>query len=326
MRTTSLLISSLTLLLATGCGDPPASADQACPDFIFGAGNARTEVRDAMTKINCYRRYAGSQKTNINADIVGAMDAHSQYLSLNWDTIVEQNLSIHTEVSGNPGFTGVDMFTRLEAQGWTIPQQDHHVFTLVDVKESADMPSWALIDRYVHEPYFRQILMQPGVLDAGYGEFEEFVGLTMVSEWPASTPLGRAIVWPVDGQTNVPPSYYTGSFNTVDGERYDNLDPWKLYGYPITVTLGADTSNGTPLDDPNSLSLAVLSHTLTGPDGVENTTVVTPDSTQLPLPSSVMVVPDSPLQENAQYTLEIAVSVVGREIDATTTFTTGSYE
>ena len=321
-----MLMFSLVVLATTGCGDPPATADEACPDFIFGAGNARTEVRDAMTKINCYRKYAGSQKTNINDDIVSAMDAHSQYLALNWDSIVVGNLSVHEEVVGNPGYTGVDMFERMTAQGWTMPAQEHHVFTLVDIKESASMPSWAVIDRYVHEPYFRQILMQPGVLDAGYGEFDEFVGLTMVSEWPASTPLGRPIVWPVDGQTNVPPSYFTGSFNSLDGERYDNLEPWKQYGYPITVTLGADTSNGTPLSDPNSLSLAVLSHTFTGPDGVENTTVVTPDSTQLPFPSSVMVVPDSPLRENTQYTLDITVSVVGREIEATTTFTTGTYE
>jgi len=302
-----VVVFALPLLAA--CGRSYESVDEACKDNVRGDADASQQAIDVIQRISCYRKFAGLDRGNLDPRVTDAVESHAFYLSENPDT-VDWTL----EQSGETGFSGADVFQRLEESGFLFEEGSTSIFVWqVLLPLDPELPRARFVDFWMHDPFFRDVYLSPSWEAAGYSEYQvdgvTFEYSNIVLYYPSGRFSQKPTVYPADGQAGVPISW----------ENYYAIpDVPAVTGYPITFTFGS-TEIGSGAD--NALQVAVRSSALTGPDGPVDHVALTPDVGTY---STAILFPTAPLEPNTTYTVDVTVSWIGHDAkDVSTTFTTG---
>ena len=244
-------------------------------------------------EINTIRRALNLPDAVLDRRLCAAALGHSSYLARN------HSLS-HDQTTTTPGFTGATSSERARAFGFA-----GGCFEAVSQGASGLDVIQSLFDA----PYHRAAFLQPGVVEVGSGAQSGIVTLL----FGVSSASG-VIVYPANGQTNVPVSW-TGieSPNPLRIHRPDAITA--PTGYPITLfAFGRD--------DPH---LSVGRATLTTADGKPVPVFVnTPFNDQF-LQNGALLFPERPLRPHMVYRVSVQVfDAAGIDRSRVWSFTTGS--
>jgi len=299
------------VVVGVGCSNFE-SIDDACKEKIGGDQHGSAEANQFFGRTTCYRRYAGLGQASIDKQITLAAASHATYLEANGIS-PDWNL----EEPGSTGFTGIDSFERLEAAEFPIDASASFVWeVLIPIDEAADRGT--VVDSYMHDPLVRDVLLAPGWLGGGYSEFTEqevrYAYFHAVLAMPSGESTTRPATYPVDGQTDVPPSV-TGILPLSGAPASP--------GYPITMTFGSVEGSITTS---NPLGVRVDASTVTGPDGPVEHLVFLPGTYEWGTNwSTAVLLPTQPLQPDTTYVVSADVGWVtdpAKNIEFS--FTTGS--
>ena len=145
----------------------------------------------------------------------------------------------------------------------------------------------------------------------GFGYTDQYAGMALVLPFPDAT--RSAILYPADGQTDVPTSFDS------DTEWPDPAPSHGVVGYPISVSVGAPVTGNISSTDPYGLRL--LSASVTGPEGSVDLLSLDPGSDSYMF-NMAAVMPVQPLASGTTYDVEMVVSFDGAEEVVTGSFTT----
>ncbi|MFT4624625.1 MAG: hypothetical protein ACI8PZ_003284 [Myxococcota bacterium] len=316
------LIVALTLV---GCQDF-TSLEEACHDVVPGEGSINNaDSVNGLGRVNCYRRLAGLGRGRVQKHAQAAVESHVKYVEANQPDFDR----VEFEQSTVPGYTGYDVFDRLDAADYVF---DNTAFDMGLWEFSFSYPAEVftgmpdMIDYLAADPYTRQIFLQPSWLASGLAtstyepEFGiDFMNLVVVYEYPATQRAENPVVYPKDGQVQVPTSHL------VD----DPTDPLcgQLVGYPITITVGSNLAPRGGLGASNPYGLEVLNAGLHGPDGPIPVDVRAPGDTDRAgtgLVYTVAITPKEELSPGAEYTMDAAIKWIDGDKDVSATFRTAS--
>lgn len=226
-----------------------------------------------------------------------AAQAHAYYYLFNASQTQVSGTGIISEDPSLPAFTGSRSIDRDRHFGYTGARG-------VELASHLLTPGGA-VGGFVDSVFHRLPLLDREVDAAGFGGARVgpiAISVLDVGAGPAAT--GDAIVYPADGQTDVPAAF-------VDNEVPDPLPQGSLTpaGYPITVAVGG------------AQQLKVSSGRLLDADGREVATyVLTPDQLG---PSQWAMVPKQPLEAGDKYTVELTGTVDGHDLSKRWSFTVG---
>ena len=287
-----------------GCGKTFATVDEACDDKLAGEQHASSDTaKEAMERLNCYRRMAKVGSARVHQVIQGVTEDHVNYM-IQLESL--EGYSPGAESGENTGFTGVNLDERLLAANYQEIQAARWELTPINWPfNGADN-----IDYLFPDPWVRQIYLQPFVsgmgLDEGLREgFEIDNGwssyITLLYPFPQTH---SPVVYPVDGQQDVDPSYYDDIFGGA-------LVEYGEVGFPVTVTLNAN-------------SITLLEYEIKGPNGVEEVIIHLPGDASwgAALQSTISVTPRNALEPNAEYTFTAVVLQDERQYTISTTYRT----
>ena len=305
---------SICLLLAhgsfAGCRPHFDTVEDACPKKVKGASALTPFGEDLMRRIDCHRRVAGLYRSHTNEKLVASTEAHAEWM----DTY---GLSF-TEAEGTDGFTGYSVWDRMEAQGYPIdPGISMGAWELIS---NVDAGAEELVDGgIIASGVLREVALQLSWKASGVGQGEDHHALVVVYGLPANEQIFSPLVYPADGQLDIPVSYYAWE---PDGYYNPAWLPWgELLGFPITLTFNSSTFAGGGTD-PYDISL--LSATLTGPGGEVPIQSAAPGDGNLLTYFTAVVLPLEPLETNADYQLDAVISSVDGERDFSSTFHTSA--
>jgi hypothetical protein len=282
----------LVVLLA--CGGPPKgpfqTPDEACWDKVHGEAYATQGADEAITRYNCYRNFLGISQPRSEPNLQQAAHAHAKYMATN-------GTSGDTENEGDPDFTGVTSTDRLLATGYA------YSYPFWPVTQEANIPPAEIVDQWVDDGFARELVTTPGVVHAGFAQVQGQVSVLLAFPFPLASP---PIVYPADGQIDVPLSYFDQPF-----------------GYPISVSVGSAFSSGRIT---NVYDLEVLGASLVGPDGdvAMEQPFVPEGPVDAGLLMSAVFVPSAELQPDSTYTFTATISWIDGSAEITSTFTTKS--
>ena len=309
MRNLILLTSSAALF--AGCVPEFATVDEACHETVRSAKNSTDLGLVVQHRMDCHRRVAGLTRGNLDKQVNAAAIAHAQYMS-------ENGAASSTEEQGAAGFTGVTVWDRLEYQEYdTTGIGTDGLYNLYGtVLDGMDAAVW--VDEVLMASYtYREVVLQPGWMDGGWGDDGIWIDYIVLHEFPAQEHSSRPIVYPSDGQTDVPVSYYALDPNYDDWTAYG-----ALMGYPITLTFsGYDSVSG---DNPYDVML--VDPVLTGPDGEVEVQYSVAGWDQIGTRYTAAVVPLQPLSPSSSYTLTATASWNDEKKDIEVTFQTRTDE
>jgi hypothetical protein len=298
--------------LAVGCATYD-SVDDACRDRVPGEGQASPAATEVAGRIGCYRRYVGLDGANLVGRITDAVVAHVDYLERHEQVAGDWQ----SETPDTPGFTGADAIERLYASEYLVPDVGTAFVweVLLPLSTEDEMGRAEMIDAYMHDPFLRDVFLAPGWEGAGYAEgsdpaFGPFAYTNVVLYFPSGARSQRPVVYPGDGQADVPTSWALA-------DRPPD-DPWApglegledRVGYPISLTFGSNTIGA---DASNPLRVRVVHSEIIGPDGPVAHRVVLPGIYAAGVNrSTAVLVPEAPLAPAATYTWEAVVSWIDR--------------
>lgn len=308
-------LALLAVLGSPGC-KTYATVDEACKDHVPGEKHGSADAVEAFGRLNCYRRFLKIKVGAIDPDVSDAVEAHMSYLIRN-DIFVSGG-DPWDEDPDLQGFTGVDLYDRLDAFGY--PTTDGFTDGAWQVILYQDRETEDLIDETMHSPYIRDVYLQPSWTAVGWASGQDslqhrWVYANILYPLPTFARLNKPVVYPRDEQLDVPPSYTS---------EYGGEDPMAHYGdvgYPITITVGSTELSGGS----NIYELHLLEATLEGPDGPVETLVIEPQLFSWgPLLTTVIIVPVEPLHPSSTYSLDAKVKWNYGERRVQTTFHTGT--
>lgn len=245
-----LLISLFIAVGLSGCGGGgggsagnlnAAAAVATQQNVTADAGLARFNQRRAELNLAAVTR-------NPQLDI--AAQGHSDYQAIN-------GVISHYQVPGAPGFTGECMYdvsasaqcapskvSRLEAAGYQFSQNSYAFGEVISRTGSQD--GAAAAEALIAAIYHRFVIFEPLFRQAGAGAASASGGPTYFTTKFTADGLtgglgaGQAVVYPVDGQTNVQRNFFS------DQEVPDPVPSRNEVGYPISlhadiVTAGVST-------------------------------------------------------------------------------------
>jgi uncharacterized protein YkwD len=280
---------------------PIISVDSACGTDEVGHDAPSDDAVEALERTNCYRNVMGLVPAVLDPALDAAAQAHADYMLLH-DTLG------HSESSALEGYTGDHVWDRMEAAGYALEGGN----TWSEVVARGYTPTEA-IDRWMSTVYHRESFTVTTWRASGFGYAGDYSAMAQVMPYP--DPVRQAVVFPVDGQTEVPVSFDS------DTENPDPAPDHGIVGYPVTVTV---THTEVVRDDHNKYDLRLDTAVLWGPDGDEvEVLILTPEDDE-DLASMVALVPLSPLQIEATYRAEIAVTWGGGSQTLVTEFRTGT--
>ncbi|MGO9837197.1 MAG: CAP domain-containing protein [Polyangiaceae bacterium] len=236
----------------SGGSDGKATASS-CPAAPSGApANALT----AWQLVNQTRVAAGAGCMNLVTDLVTSAQAYCTYEATNAaDAMCVAEA--HTEVMGCRGFTGADVQTREVAAGYPQALAYTEVATTYGNDPTAAVPSW------INTVFHRIPLLDPWTVDMGYGGAAGCDAID-IGRGMSTVPTSTVVVFPYDGQTNVPPSWsgLEGPEPPAPSGGFPSSYPINIYAQNLSVTQHVLTKEGdsTPIDhlwlDQNSSQLA----------------------------------------------------------------------
>lgn len=300
---------ALVALLLASCG-PYDGVDAACPEGLPGDRLVAEDDAAMFLRFSCYRRYVGLPRLPFARGVQQAVQSHVTYLDENG--ILDPD-SPNYFLVGNPRgdttplfvqdpklpfFTGASVSDRLLR------------FQALDTNARADV--WDIFfgstdegdyDALIADPYFRDVVFQPLVAGVGFASFgvgqEVFAYANVLYAFPSNARTDRPVVYPRDGQLDVPTSYVPYA---------TSLDPIAVrdvVGYPITITVGSYEGNRTE----NPYDLLFVSSSLIGPEG-EEVELVRAGPAQYPwgpLQATLIAVPTAPLLPDSTYEFEAEI-------------------
>jgi len=265
------------------------------------AGASANAVK-AWSMLNKLRLAAGSGCMNTAPELLKSAQSHCDYKAMNRGN-ASCTADAHSQIRGCPGFTGVDVQSREVAAGY--PRQLAYTEVALTYGDNPDLaiPGWLVT------PFHRIPMIDPWTTDMGWGggpacDVIDF-GRGMVS-----VPNDTIVVFPYDGQTNVPVS-----FNGLEAPQPPApVGGWPS-GYPISVY---------------AQKLSVTEHVLTK-DGTDTPLVHTwldtanPGNAGLrPYFSNTALLYGAPFEPNTTYRVKLVGSYAGGALNREWTFTTGA--
>lgn len=313
------ILWALLPFLLLGCRKDFDTVEEACHDKVPGEKRVSADdAVDALWRTNCYRRVVKLSRGRLHPKVQEGTENHLDYLLRN----VPWTGDFRLEEPGRPGFTGQTIYDRMEAldyvfddpAGWGIWEAGFIGY---------EMSPTELVDYHAPDPFMRQLLLQPSWVASGYAEGRlddgtPLVYWTIFYSFPNTEREDRPVVYPKDGQLDVPYEYRSDDPN-------DSLFSLGEVGFPITVTFSA--SNAAVFDPAaaNPHAVNASDYRLVG-DGkpVKLRLIVPPgESSADILRYTLVFVPETPLQPGTEYTFQATVTWSGeREKRLETVFTT----
>jgi hypothetical protein len=296
--------SALLLLTACDVLKPSSDVTAACETKTYGYTAPTASAQEALEQTNCYRNLMGLSRGKLNAQLDDAAQAHADYM-YGLGTIT------HQESSSEDGFTGEWVDDRMEAAGYSL----EYGTMFSEVVAYGYGPAQS-IDGWVGTVYHRVPFTMPTWLEQGFGQTDLFSSMSFVTPIPDGE--HQAVIFPADGQTDVPIDFDS------DSEIPDPAPSHGVIGYPITVTVGAPDYSGDEYYNPYDLSL--VDAVVWGPGGEEIDILTMDPTTDDLIYVMAAVMPIDPLEEGATYEAEITVKWDGDTETLYTEFTTGFVE
>jgi len=255
---------------------------------------------DGRNWINYRRTQIGMPTAAENAQINNAALGHSEYLRIN-------NLISHDQEPGRQGFTGADPGARLNAAGYTLPDQGFAYGEVISgtTNRSGFFMAEELITAIYHrfvifEPMFREIGTGAATSASGYNYFTADFA-TRYCYGPGLA-RGAIVTWPFNGQTQVPPNFFS------DTEEPDPIPDRNEVGYPISVHANLDTR------------LTVNAFTVRARGG--DTLAVQRIEPLATVKTAASIVPLAPLRAGATYDVSFSGTLNGVPVTREWSFTT----
>lgn len=248
-------------------------------------------ARAVLAQVNGYRKHAGLAPVALDAGLSHGCQAHADYLVQNVADRSTEGVGAHEEDPKLPGYSEAG---RRAGQAADIA---------MDIEPLRAVPEWmaTLFHRVpILDPNLRRIGF--GIADAGRPHWRVVVDVN------SGRGSDRPVLYPADGQKDVPPAYHAGERPDPIPESKD-----KKAGYPVTVTF----PHGATVKD-------AVAH-LADADGHEVPAwVSTPEKTvdrELQR-NSVCLIARQPLRPGARYTATVTARVDGAAWKRTWGFTT----
>ncbi len=311
---------SLVALLVGACSNGTATVDEGCASSLAGA-SLLSGSPDVLARVDCYRGYLGLPHMSVSSGVQAAAEAHANWLEAN-DVLgsapkvdVRDWIGVVGEVEGTDGYTGRSPYDRNAKAGVTIAGgQPTNIWGLFRFQADVDPDKWIM------EPSVRDALFQPKVL--GVGEATATLGgverayTDVFAAIPSGTRLFRPVVYPKDGQEDVP-SAWTDLAQVWD----DKLTKHEWIGFPVTITMGCDQQSHVSI---NPFQIAVLSATLTNPDGEEVPIRVIPPTGAFAgfLRTTIVLAPNAPLAVDTEFAVDAEITSLFGTTMVHTTFRT----
>ncbi|MDO8069857.1 CAP domain-containing protein [Janthinobacterium sp. SUN206] len=186
---------------------------------------------DGFNWINYRRSQIGLAPLVRNSQIDNAALGHSNYLNSN-------NVVVHNQVKGKPGFTGETLYDRLTASGYGVTSVWGEVIAGMATNSGFYMAEnliTAVYHRFlIFEPVFKEGGAGAAVNNSGYAYFT--TDLAGNSRYGPGLPAGQIVSYPFDGQTKVATSFAS---NEEEPDPVPNQD---VVGYPISVHANFDAT------------------------------------------------------------------------------------
>lgn len=306
-------VSALMVVGLGACTPKFESFDEACMpktpgQASFDAGEDAPAVK-MVHRVNCWRRLAGTRRVRVEKQLSDAAEAHASYTEINGFEATDGGLF---EDPSLPGYTGADPISRGEAFGYDWGARSIAFWESTSPDAGIDAVTYA--DLFLHEPYGRQALLQPGLHGVGYGRSGEWAVSEWHYDWPTNAHTERPVVWPLEDASNVPISAPFLDDDLVTRNR----------GYVITATVGSDKD--ADLGSLNPYQLVLNDFSLSGPDGEVTAFTLTPDNASGAFLYSVAIVPNDPLAVNTTYDVSMDIAWDDEDKTLAWSFTTGDTE
>ncbi|WP_321815431.1 MULTISPECIES: CAP domain-containing protein [unclassified Paraburkholderia] len=270
------------------------------------SGNASA---DGTAYINAMRKNVGLSALPSNAGLATASSDHATYL-------VDNQAYGHTETAGNPGFTGADPQTRIEAEG---------SFTMMGEVVVAGQPaafsdSVSPVETLFDAPFHRIVMLDDftsmGVgymANANWEAFNIDFGSTTADTTLSSKSL---VAYPFPGEQGVPTSWFANE----DPNPFASATQYEMttVGYPVTIQSAFGST------------LSSMSFTITATNGTNIPCLAqTPQTTPNELSNAALCAPYSPLAASTTYTVHVTGTLTDSSsqthpIDVLWTFTTAA--
>jgi uncharacterized protein YkwD len=262
--------------------------------FTTGDGRRPTDgIADVLQCVNFYRKAAGLEPVESDPGLSKGCQAHAEYLVKNAGHPSTQGLGAHDERADLPGFT----------------PEGQRAGKASDI--SIGIEPQASVDGYMSTFFHRVPILDPELRRVGFGSARDTnQGWIAVLDVQSGRGGNRPIIYPVNGQKDVPRVYLPGEVPDPIPESKD-----KKAGYPLTVTFprSAIVKNAT-----------ALLKTAAGQE--VPAWVSTPEKTVHPglQRNTVCLIAREPLKAATAYSITVEASVDGKPWSQTWSFTTAA--
>lgn len=309
------MAAALAAMLVAGCGGgggassastgSNASAGSTAAILEPGSPAATGDTAtDGYNWFNFRRKQMGLAQLTRNTLIDKAALNHSNYQQQN-------GLLSHQEVATNPGFTGVDIASRLRAAGYTFNTTNSYAYGEV-ISKTGDASGFNSAEALITAIYHRFVVFDPKFQLAGAGSARAADGyIYFTTDFTAPNLAtgglgkGRFLPYPFPGQTNIATIFYS------DQEEPDPVPDRNEVGYPVSVH--ADTTS----------TIAVQSFSITPRGGAPLATRLLSSATDAQTgASTAAIIPLSVLSAQTTYDVQFSGTVDGVPASLAWSFTT----
>ena len=219
----------------------------------------------ALDYVNARREEAGLPLIAVDDKLAEAAADHAHYLDLN-------RVGTHDEIVGRPGFTGVDVITRVRLH--TPAYGASEVLAVFGGPHLVDTP----IEDIFASPYHRGAILFDWAR-AGEASFVGSSSVTVVDFADIAPALAdtELVAWPYDGQRQVSTAWMNNE--QPDPMGTDARYRGQVLGFPITLSGGPNAHielRSVDLRDQRGKKVACRIAPLTAADAARNTAVCTP--------------------------------------------------
>jgi hypothetical protein len=223
----------------------------------------------------------------------------------------------HFEIPGSPGFTGITPSDRARAGGYE--RRPGQLFESISEAVGGGRSVTEAVTELFDAPYHREAFLAPGAPDLGVGVTTLGKGYKRVVLDVGGRQDGQSVlVYPVDGQRNVPVSWHNA----------EHPDPLRMHtrertiGYPITLFHGVGMAGRDEIQ--------LVRATLATEQGRPVACFVNSGDNDVHLQNGVILLPRRPLQPNTTYVALVEATARSglfrsrRDLSRQWRFTTGS--
>ncbi|UGQ46664.1 CAP domain-containing protein [Massilia endophytica] len=309
IRFLALLLAALLSACGGGGGSsnsggvtPPPTNPPPTPSAPGAPAATGNTATDGFNWFNFRRSQIGLATLARNAQMDLASQGHANYLMTN-------NTVSHTQVAGNPGFTGANLIDRFNAAGYrvTAPYAYGEV-----ISAAGDRAGFYHAEELIAAIYHRFVIFEPVFKEAGTGaatsnsNYTYFTAAMAASGgYGAGVARGTVAVYPGVDQTAVPVNFMS------DSEAPDPVPNQNEVGYPISVHANIAST------------IAVTSFTVKPRGGSNLAARLLTKSTDSNTPASAAaIIPLAKLNAATTYDVSFAGSVDGAAVTRNWSFTT----